>query len=337
MNYVQLRDALNRTFGKASALRPVFEFAQGVDFGARYFRHHVLPAPRYASTREVFVEWVNYCNLRCNFCALDHALTKQRMALSVWQAVLQELTSDVFAGVHALHLHNGGETLLHPNAPEFLSLLDEHFMQAKLRGKHLPKVDLLTNGTVLNESKRKALLGTQSLSTIRLSMDGGTPEAYEAMRNRAKWPVFFPQVVELLEENRQMEHPKHIGIIALLPNLEAMRKKEFHPEYQYILDLADEVEFRLAHNWAGQLEGEEAPKSKPWKLGCSMMMDQLVVLPDGSVSICCNDLNGKAVVGNLQRGGLEAAYRSELRTFWLQRMARNRTQDIPLCSGCERF
>ncbi|MEY2963138.1 MAG: hypothetical protein RL754_399 [Bacteroidota bacterium] len=45
MSYLSLRDTVNQALGKDTALRPVLEFAQGVDFGLRYFRHEVLPTP----------------------------------------------------------------------------------------------------------------------------------------------------------------------------------------------------------------------------------------------------------------------------------------------------
>lgn len=337
MNYLKLRDKINDKLGKDTALRPLLEFAQGLDFGARYLRHEVLSPPKVAATREVFVEWVNYCNLRCSFCALDHNMAKERMTLETWRAVLDELFDPRFSGVEAIHLHNGGETLLHPKVEEFLAEMDRKVAQAKAEGKPVPNIDLLTNGMVLTEKKRRALLATESLNTLQFSMDGGTPEQFEAIRTRAKWEVFQPQILALLQENKQLARPKHIGIIALMPSAEALEKKQFHPEYQALLDLADRVEFRLAHNWAGQLEGENETPKKPWKLGCNMMMDQLVVFPNGGVSICCNDLNAQAVVGNLEQDGLYAAYASPKRKGWLAEMARNRTASIPLCKDCERF
>ena len=338
MKYLQIRDEINKRLGKDTKLRPLLEFAQGVDFGVRYVRYEKMPRPSRAATREVFAEWVNYCNLRCSFCALDHNQAKERMTLETWDRLLKELTREEFRNVQALHLHNGGETLLHPKVDELLARMDDHFLMAKGMGWHVPEVDLLSNGLVLTEAKTEALLHTHTLTTIRFSMDGGTPEQFEAMRVRAKWDRFYPQVKALLEANRALARPKKIGIIAVLPDAAAMKAKNFHPEYQEILDLVDEVEFRVPHNWAGQLDGEDRVARKPWKLGCNMMMDELVVYPGGGVSICCNDLNAVAVVGNIHdEGGLYGAYQAEQRKKWLGSIARNRTQDIPLCTGCERF
>lgn len=339
MTYLKLRDSINGMLGKDTKIRPLLEFAQGVDFGFRYLRHEVLPAPKVAATREIYVEWVNYCNLRCSFCALDHSMHKERMALETWRRVLHEILTPKFAGVEAVHLHNGGETLLHPKSEEFLAELDQIFLPAMERGQHVPKVDLLTNGMVLTDKKRAAIHKTLSISTLQFSMDGGSPEQFESIRTRAKWETFYPQIVQLLRENKELEKPKRIGIIALMPDAETLKRKNFHPEYQEILDLADDVEFRLAHNWAGQIgeDGLQNVPSKPWKLGCNMMMDQLVVFPNGGVSICCNDLNSKAVVGNFLEVGLAGAYDSPKRKSWLASMARNQKQDIDLCRDCERF
>lgn len=341
MGYVFLRDAINRRLGKVNRLRPVFEFLQGMDFGLRYIRHEVLPAPARASTREVYVEWVNYCNLRCAFCALDHEVVKERMSPRVWKKLLEELTTDArFESVEVVHLHNGGETLLHPQVQEFLDILDAVWEEARSRGRKPPRVELLTNGLVLTKAKRTALLNCRALTSIGISMDGGDPETYERMRIRAKWETFAPQVKDLLINNRLLDQPKETFIISVLPNRELLRSRDFHPEFREILNLAHSYELRLAHDWGGQveLEGvETAKRSKPWKWGCNMMMDQLVVFPNGDVSICCNDLNGKGTVGNLLADGLYGAYASPRRKEWLREMARNNTAAIPLCQGCERF
>ncbi len=342
MNYTDFRDVINRKLGKVNRLRPLFEFAQGLDFGTRYVCHRFLGLDaKSASTREIYVEWVNYCNLRCSFCALNHEMVKTRMSSETWSYLLNELIYDKrFKNVELMHLHNGGETLLHPKFSELLFVLDEKKIEARENKKKFPKVELLTNGMLLDGKHRSAILNSSAIDSVGLSMDGGSPEAYESMRKRAKWSVFYPQVKAFLEENAALAKPKAIFIISVLPTTEMLEKKDFHPEFAEILYLCPSYELRLAHDWGGQvdLEGiETGRRSKPWKWGCSMMLDQLVVMPNGDVSICCNDLNAKAVVANIHENGLYAAYHSPMRQQWLNSMARNRSSDIPLCASCERF
>ena len=341
--YTQIRDQLNRRLGKVNHLRPLFEFAQGLDFGWRYFRHRKwgLDEKR-ASTREVYVEWVNYCNLRCRFCALDHQMQKERMSEEVWRKVLEEVFFDPrFSGVEVVHLHNGGETLLHPKAVAFLEILDELYQKAQRLGGHIPRFDLLTNGLPLTPAKEAAILKCRAIRSVGFSMDGGSPEAYEAIRVRGKWDAFSEKLESLAAANAKLAQPKELYIISVLANKAAMQKESLDPAFKQLLNVVDSYELRLAHDWGGQVEVDGqmqgSKHAKPWKWGCSMMMDQLVVLPGGEVSICCNDLNGVGKVGNVMDGGLFAAYSADQRLEWLNLMAKNQTQSIPLCRDCERF
>jgi len=339
MSYLKLRDRLIERFGKHGRLRTAFEFAQGVDFGRRYFWRETLGREgQRPSTREIYVEWVNYCNLRCSFCALDHLAPKQRMKLETWSELLRQLTEDErWSRIERLHLHNGGETLLHPEYGALLAELDRRWASLSARK---PEVRLLTNGMLLDPERRAVLLGTKALTHIGLSMDGGSAEAYEKMRVRADWKKFSSGVLALLEENAAQAKPKKIFLISAFQTREELNEDRFDPDFKRILKLADQYELRLIHDWGGQLDeglGVEKSKSKPYKLGCNMMLDQLVVFPSGDVGICCNDLNAKSVIGNIQSEGLWGAYAGKQRKEWLGLMARNRHRDIPICAGCERF
>ncbi len=338
-SYLKLRDRLIERFGKHGRMRTLFEFAQGVDFGRRYVWRETLRQDRHRpSTREVYVEWVNYCNLRCSFCALDHTAAKQRMKFETWSELLRQLTREEgWSQIERIHLHNGGETLLHPEYQALLAELDRQIAEVRRRK---PEVRLLTNGMLLDSNRRSALLSTNALTHIGLSMDGGTPEAYEKMRVRADWKKFSTGVLALLEENARLARPKEIFLISAFQKPEELKEERFDPDFKQILKMADHYELRLIHDWGGLLDkglGIQKAQSKPHKLGCTMMLDQLVVFPNGDVGICCNDLNARSVVGNIHREGLLGAYASPRRKEWLGLMARNRHAEIELCAGCERF
>jgi|GEM_PF-296825 len=342
MSYLKLRDRIVQRFGKEGPLKPAFEWAQGVDFGRRYMWYEHWGRDRHRpSTRELYVEWVNYCNLRCSFCALDHLAPKQRMNPGTWAELLRQLVEERrWSKLERLHLHNGGETLLHPLYAVFLTELDRWRLLGLQQSGRFPEVRLLTNGMLLDEVRRSAIFSTQALTHIGLSMDGGTPEAYEKMRVRADWKVFSERVLALLEENLTLKQPKKIFLISAFQTREELDEDRFDPGFKRILHLADQYELRLIHDWGGQLDpelGVPAARSKPHKLGCNMMLDQLVVFPEGKVGICCNDLNARSVVGNIHDEGLYGAYASPQRKQWLRLMARNRHREIPICAGCERF
>ena len=78
-------------------------------------------------------------------------------------------------------------------------------------------------------------------------------------------------------------------------------------------------------------------KRKRGKTGCSLLMHQLVLLPNGDVTVCCADLNSKGVIGNIIQEPLFDIYRKPERLLMLRRFMENRKQDIALCKDCETF
>ena len=68
----------------------------------------------------------------------------------------------------------------------------------------------------------------------------------------------------------------------------------------------DSFELRRLHDWGGEVDLQEESRPTKYKLGCNMAMHQMVVLPNGDVTMCCNDLNSKGVVGNIKNTSLSA-------------------------------
>ncbi len=69
------------------------------------------------------LEFNSSCNLRCQWCSLDHTKERKVMSRAVLEKVMQELSSGVFRNLRRIDLHNGGETLLHPDLPGMLSVI----------------------------------------------------------------------------------------------------------------------------------------------------------------------------------------------------------------------
>ncbi|MEZ5099650.1 MAG: radical SAM protein [Thermoleophilia bacterium] len=141
------------------------------------------PLPRRAQ-----VEVTGACNLRCPMCLVSHrpALGRSEGALPVETfeellASLPELEEVVLQGL--------GEPLLSPGIFELLAA-------AKARGV---AVGFNTNGTLLNRSRARRLVEL-GLDWLRISLDGSTPGAYEAIRRGARFADVATNVRGLLDE-----------------------------------------------------------------------------------------------------------------------------------------
>jgi radical SAM protein with 4Fe4S-binding SPASM domain len=68
-----------------------------------------------------------------------------------------------------------------------------------------------------------------------------------------------------------------------------------------------------------------------------MLMHQLVLLPNGDVTICCADLNSKGVIGNITTNSLYDIYTKPQRLQMLYEFIKGKKNEIDLCKECETF
>ncbi|MFN3951428.1 MAG: radical SAM/SPASM domain-containing protein [Thermaurantimonas sp.] len=336
----KLKNLISRNAPSDSGIWPVMRSASSVLFYYRYYRHQVLGNPL-RNFRELYIEPVGYCNLRCRWCALDHLKPKSRFDVSVFQDVVNEIIRDQrLRSIQWIHLHNGGESTLHPHLEDMLKIVFLAKKKASDRGHAFPKVSLLSNGTVFRPGLATAMKNYPALDLLRFSMDGGSPQAYEEIRNRARWGVFRETVIKYIEAARASEKPPQIECICLIPDDLKPRDVQRNPEFSEMLRLFDDFEVRYAHDWGGQLsESEKAlPSTLPLhRRGCRLLLNSLVLLADGSVTVCCADLNGRGVIGSYPETSLANLFLHADRNGMLEKIARGRNADIPLCASCEGF
>jgi radical SAM protein with 4Fe4S-binding SPASM domain len=293
------------------------------------------------TTREINIEFISYCNLRCSFCSLDHDKPKVKITSELLSKFLNDITSDKrFRKVEVIHLHNAGETLLHPEIGELLGIIKKYKDIVTKKGSRFPTVHLLTNGTPLNQKKTFDILDSQAVDVMEFSMDGGSPERFEEMRIRAKWDQFYGNIKFFCEENKKRGHKIRTNIISVIDPKNPLKTDWMHNQFVEVLNMVDSYELRHPHTWAGEvnIDGDSSnSKNKPHKIGCSLLMHQLVLLPNGDVSVCCVDLNSKGVVGNINNDNLFDIYNSKLRRRWLELMFKRQKSEIDLCKNCDTF
>lgn len=309
-------------------------------FQYRYLRFQRFGNPL-NNFHELYIEPVSYCNLRCRFCALDHSKPKHRFDLVVFEELLNELLTDRrLTALQWIHLHNGGESTLHPQLDEILYLIDEAKKKAAAEDKPFPKVSLLSNGTVFRPKLADALKNTQAVDLLRFSMDGGSPEMYEYIRNRAHWKTFRETVLSYMQAARLSKRPPQVEFITLLDKNQLPKTVHHNKEFAELLQLADDYEVRFAHDWGGQLGQDFTPLPNPLPLhkrGCRLLLHSLVLLADGHATVCCADLNGKGIIGKYPDLSLAALYLSAKRMWMLDKIAKGRNAEVPLCAKCEGF
>jgi radical SAM protein with 4Fe4S-binding SPASM domain len=339
---IGLRDFFVRNLKKGTFLWKILEFFQGLFFVKNYlFYYKWKLIKRGSSIREVNIEFTSFCNLRCSFCSLDHEKPKVKMTPELLDKFFDNLVNDGrFKKVEVIHLHNGGETLLNPQIKELLGVIKKYKDIVFSRELKFPTVYLLTNGTPLTEKKTVEIITSGAVDVMEFSMDGGSPQRFEEMRIKAKWDLFYKNIKYFCDENKQAGNKIKTNIISVIDAKYPLKTDWMDKQFVEVLDMVDNYELRHPHTWAGEvdIEGDSSNnKTKPHKVGCGLLMNQLVFLPDGNVTVCCVDLNGKGVVGNINDNSLFDIYYSPKRTKWLELMFKGRKSEIDLCKNCDTF
>lgn len=284
------------------------------------------------------LEFNSSCNLRCQWCALDHSKERKTMPREVLEKVMQELEAGAFKNLRRIDLHNGGETLLHPDLPGMLSVIRRHrsFLPPSVN------IGLLTNGMLLTPKVSEQICRSRAVTQVRFSIDGGTPAAFESIRKGAKWDVVRRNVQTFLDINSRSKEPVQTEIICMIP-AEGIPGGEMEPEFLALLQLADKVSVRNPHNWDGSVDlgvddsGYRVIAEQRVGEVCFLLQKNMVILPDGKVTVCCNDLNERGVFGSVLDNSLEELAAHPTRLEMIRAFKEGRKDELELCKGCSGF
>lgn len=85
----------------------------------------------------------------------------------------------------------------------------------------------------------------------------------------------------------------------------------------------------------GQAPNRKEEQIRSLSFGCLLPFRQMVVRPDGKVSLCCNDALGKMTMGDLNTQSIEEVWNSpQYRAIRLS-LAHGRENVTPLCTSCD--
>ncbi len=227
--------------------------------------------------------------------------------------------------VKALHLHNGGETLMHPRFIGMLQIVSEF----KKKSEAFPVTTLLTNATLLNKQKIAAIVEGGAIDFMRFSVDGGNRRDFEEIRRGANWDQVLANVNSFLDANDAAGRPCSTAIISLIPDGATLSD-----EFKMLISRCDEYLPRQPHDFDGSKNmGVKRAGRQPAGF-CCFIFDQMVVLPDGMVTACCADLSRHISIGDAKIRTLKEIYHGKPRRGIIEMMRRGQRSKIELCRDC---
>jgi pyruvate-formate lyase-activating enzyme len=303
----------------------------------------------------VQIEPTNYCNLACTMCPhqqmsrpkgyLDEG-TLERM-LSTWSYRRRKLSFPHLAlpgkmicdeSCGAVKLYFMGEPLLHPAFEQLIKRLRKEGVG----------VGVQTNGFLLSDPLvRRRLLGAGP-SEISFSIDGYSPDVYDAIRKGSRWPVIKDVLRHMHEDRGRMGlyESVRIGVSSIIPDTSDETKKRAELFFRSVQDYVDGIAFIVLNK---QCAGEfydatgsifsysasgEADSDASVPL-CSEPLERMNVLWNGDLIPCCYDYDARMTLGNVE-DGIDAVWQGSRMRELRRALLSGDPQAFPLCMECKK-
>ena len=246
--------------------------------------------------KKVHIEISNNCNLNCDFCPMVNR-PKQVMSTDLFRKVM----SDVAPLSENVALHLMGEPTMHPDFSEII----------KICHRFGTPVNLVSNGSILNESVRESLFDP-IISQVSFSV-----HSFEANHRDKDISPYLEKILKFCEESFKRNPDLFINFrLWNLSNFEEdlksrnsdIIKKIFgwfgldcDPEAIIMEGRSSKVYKRLFLNFDTMFDWPSLDQPFCETKGfCVGMMTQLGVHADGTVVPCCMDKDAVINLGNLK-------------------------------------
>lgn len=271
----------------------------------------------------VYVELTNECNLNCIMCDRG-SLSRQklRMDMGLFKRIIDNAAE---IGVPEVKLNRFGEPLLQP-------LLIDMIKYAK--GKGILRIYFTTNATLLTEEMARKIIAS-GLDSITFSVDGGTAETYEKIRRGARYNRVVKNIERFARIRRELGQKK--PEIVLNTILMKDTEDEMPLVFQKWSPLVNKINVIPVGRY-GNVEdrsGIDRGGLRSEKRICHQPFDRLLVFWDGTVTVCCADINGDLSVGNILNERLEQLWKNNKFEHIRRMLTEKQYKTIPICAGCD--
>jgi len=280
-----------------------------------------LPFPR-----RINVEPTNHCNQRCRLCPRQEF---SRPLGFMDETLFARIARECAGHDVSLWLHFLGEPLLHRGVADLVA-------GAKRAG--VRQVGLSTNGVSLHGERAEALLHS-GLDRLECSMDAMDRAGYAHMRGRDHFDRVVANVEGFLARKRALGLERPVVSVQFMrtPEVEA-RLGELVDAWRPHLGPRDFVMTIRAAGFldaiaeAGKALREASPAPRP---PCRWLFESLMILQDGTVTMCGADWDASAPLGNVRERSIAEIWRGAEAERRRRAHRLGRFDQVAPCTACE--
>lgn len=237
------------------------------------------------------IEVTSVCNLDCLICPSKDTIKKGFIEISLVEKIINE-NRNLLQG-QCVWLHFSGEPLLHAELPQIIKIFKENNIKTRLS----------TNGTVLNEVYARRLMEA-GLDYIVFSVDGYNKKTYEKIRKGANFEEVEKNILNFLKIKKYNNY-KTKTQIQFIKTIDNEKEKQLFVKKWMNTDV-DCINIKSFSTRAGKvnniekfIDDKKIKERMKKRAPCFYFWETLIVLWDGRVIVCCQDLLGELVVGNI--------------------------------------
>ncbi len=271
------------------------------------------------------IENTNFCNGRCFMCPHSSMKRKQgTMSKKLYQKIINQAVS---LGINFINLHNFGEPLL-----------DQDFIWrikfAKSQG--IEKISTNTNGLLLTPKLSKEIIKS-GLDEIYFSLDAASSPTYKKIRLGLNYKIVHQNLNNLIKIKQQLKSSTPIIIVDFLES--SLNKHETKLFVQKWQPKVDHVCISQLHDWSEKITSSVDNRFSNYvsysQSPCRLPFTEMTINWDGSVSLCCQDIEGEVIIGNINHQTISQVWQSKKLESIRQKHLSLTTDQLMLCSKCK--
>lgn len=281
---------------------------------------------------QIYLELTNICNFKCDFCPIQISKRpKGFMDFALFEKAAKEAARDGIA--EKISFHVMGEPLLYPRIMDAIGLV-------KVLGL---KSDLTTNGSLLTKEVAEKLVQSglncitisletvdatehqcrgiglshkeyylQILDAVRILAEGGTDVTISMMNTGSRKyfslspnmgvsqreTVFAEKIQKLAYDIREtLGNP-----VSMKDCKKAARRTNIGKPARLKIAKNVSIYIQMLWDWGNAFSSGKIYESRFGQ--CGYMLENIGVLNDGTVTLCCGDFKGKTAIGNIKKSSM---------------------------------
>jgi radical SAM protein with 4Fe4S-binding SPASM domain len=270
--------------------------------------------------RHTDIETTNLCNASCIMCPRTKMTRKQGvMSFETFQKIIDYCLKN---NIKSILLSVFGEPLIDKG-------FFDKIKYAKARG--IEKVSFFTNGSLMNEECQEQIIQT-GVDVVAVSIDASSREKYNNIRRNLDFDIVVKNIEELAKKKK--DKPR-IKLIYTSMDLNQEERSLFIKRWQPVVD---EVEISVARTWSGDVN-VSPPEDKKIIFSrrlfpCIELWNVIIFLWNGDVVFCCNDYDGKYILGNIHQDDASSFWQGSRLNQLRQLHRSGQSEKMSICRNC---